>query len=133
MTASTASGQPDWSGVRRRPLRPGEWVRLVDAKGRLLAGPELDGAGIPVTEPGGTTLGHVTGPHAAATAETLSALVRFEQERRELADEVLDMYREVFPDRMPYYAEHVRRYMSERYALSSEGLRVETAAALEAA
>jgi penicillin-binding protein 1A len=40
----------------------------------------------------------------------------------------LDMYREVFPDRMPYYAEHVRRYMSERYALSSEGLRVETAA-----
>ena len=39
----------------------------------------------------------------------------------------LDMYREVFPDRMPYYAEHVRRYMSERYALSSEGLRVETA------
>lgn len=40
----------------------------------------------------------------------------------------LDMYREVFPDRMPYYAEHVRRYMSDRYALSSEGLRVETAA-----
>jgi penicillin-binding protein 1A len=40
----------------------------------------------------------------------------------------LDMYREVFPDRMPYYSEHVRRYMSERYALSSEGLRVETAA-----
>ncbi len=24
----------DWSGVRRGPLRPGEWVRLVDAKGR---------------------------------------------------------------------------------------------------
>ncbi len=40
----------------------------------------------------------------------------------------LDIYREVFPDRMPYYAEHVRRYMSERYALSSEGLAVETAA-----
>jgi penicillin-binding protein 1A len=40
----------------------------------------------------------------------------------------LNVYREVFPDRMPYYAEHVRRYMSERYALSSEGLRVETAA-----
>ena len=40
----------------------------------------------------------------------------------------LNIYREVFPDRMPYYAEHVRRYMSERYALSSEGLRVETAA-----
>jgi penicillin-binding protein 1A len=40
----------------------------------------------------------------------------------------LDMYRDVFPDRMPYYAEHIRRYMSERYALSDEGLRVETAA-----
>jgi penicillin-binding protein 1A len=40
----------------------------------------------------------------------------------------LNLYREVFPDRMPYYAEHVRRYMSERYALSSEGLSVETAA-----
>jgi penicillin-binding protein 1A len=40
----------------------------------------------------------------------------------------LDVYRDVFPDRMPYYAEHVRRYMTERYALSSEGLRVETAA-----
>jgi penicillin-binding protein 1A len=40
----------------------------------------------------------------------------------------LNVYKEVFPDRMPYYAEHVRRYMSERYALSSEGLRVETAA-----
>ena len=24
----------DWSGVRRGPLRPGEWVRLVDGKGR---------------------------------------------------------------------------------------------------
>jgi tRNA (adenine57-N1/adenine58-N1)-methyltransferase len=28
------SGPPDWSGVRRGPLRAGEWVRLVDAKGR---------------------------------------------------------------------------------------------------
>ncbi|HLL22734.1 MAG TPA: transglycosylase domain-containing protein, partial [Kofleriaceae bacterium] len=27
----------------------------------------------------------------------------------------LDLYREVFPDRMPYYAEHVRRDMNERY------------------
>jgi len=40
----------------------------------------------------------------------------------------LNIYRESFPDRMPYYAEHVRRYMTEHYALSSEGLRVETAA-----
>ncbi|HEX5058032.1 MAG TPA: transglycosylase domain-containing protein [Kofleriaceae bacterium] len=40
----------------------------------------------------------------------------------------LDMYRDVFPDRMPYYAEQIRRYMTERYALQSEGLRVETAA-----
>ncbi len=68
---------------------------VVDAKGRLLAGPAVDGPSVPVTGPGGTTLGQVTGPHAPATAETLTALVRFEQERRELADEVLDMYREV--------------------------------------
>jgi tRNA (adenine57-N1/adenine58-N1)-methyltransferase catalytic subunit len=29
-----AGGTPDWSGVRRGPLRAGEWVRLTDAKGR---------------------------------------------------------------------------------------------------
>jgi penicillin-binding protein 1A len=43
----------------------------------------------------------------------------------------LDLYREVFPDRMPYYAEHVRRYLTERYGsdnLFGAGLRVETAA-----
>ena len=28
------SDHPDWSGVARGPLRPGEWVRLTDAKGR---------------------------------------------------------------------------------------------------
>jgi tRNA (adenine57-N1/adenine58-N1)-methyltransferase len=26
--------EPPWSGVHRGPLRPGEWVRLVDGKGR---------------------------------------------------------------------------------------------------
>lgn len=43
----------------------------------------------------------------------------------------LDLYRDVFPDRMPYYAEHVRRYISDRYggdALGAQGLRIETAA-----
>jgi penicillin-binding protein 1A len=43
----------------------------------------------------------------------------------------LDLYREVFPDRMPYYAEHVRRYIGEHYgadAISAQGLRIETAA-----
>jgi penicillin-binding protein 1A len=43
----------------------------------------------------------------------------------------LDLYREVFPDRMPYYAEHVRRYIADRYggdALGAQGLRIETAA-----
>lgn len=43
----------------------------------------------------------------------------------------LDVYRDVFPDRMPYYAEHVRRYIGERYgagSLGSQGLRIETAA-----
>ena len=40
----------------------------------------------------------------------------------------LEVYRDSFPDRMPYYAEHVRRYASERHALSTEGVRIETAA-----
>jgi penicillin-binding protein 1A len=43
----------------------------------------------------------------------------------------LDLYREVFPDRMPYYAEQVRRYMTDKYgndALFEDGLRIETAA-----
>ena len=43
----------------------------------------------------------------------------------------LNLYRDIFPDRMPYYAEHVRRYITERYgndALFSDSLRVETAA-----
>ena len=43
----------------------------------------------------------------------------------------LDLYRDVFPDRMPYYAEHVRRYIGDRYgadALGAQGLRIETAA-----
>jgi len=31
---SAASGPADWSGVRRGPLQPGEWVRLIDGKGR---------------------------------------------------------------------------------------------------
>ncbi|MCU1432183.1 MAG: trmI [Actinotalea sp.] len=34
MIDEAASGPPDWSGVRRGPLAVGEWVRLVDAKGR---------------------------------------------------------------------------------------------------
>ncbi|HRC58527.1 MAG TPA: penicillin-binding transpeptidase domain-containing protein, partial [Kofleriaceae bacterium] len=39
-------------------------------------------------------------------------------------------YRDVFSERMPYYAEHVRRYVVEKYgaaALFSGGLRIETA------
>ena len=43
----------------------------------------------------------------------------------------LDLYKDVFPDRMPYYAEHVRRYVTDAYgpdALAANGLRIETAA-----
>lgn len=43
----------------------------------------------------------------------------------------LNRYRDVFPDRMPYYAEHVRRYVTQRFgddALYRDGLRIETAA-----
>jgi hypothetical protein len=68
---------------------------VVDAKGRRLAGPLVDGPSVPVTRPDGTLLGTVTGPRAAATAGVLTALAGNEHERRELADEVLDMYREV--------------------------------------
>ena len=45
----------------------------------------------------------------------------------------LDVYKDVFPERMPYYAEHVRRYLVNNptiglAGLMSGGLRVETAA-----
>jgi penicillin-binding protein 1A len=43
---------------------------------------------------------------------------------------VLRPYRDVFGDRLPYYAEHVRRYVTKKYgasALMERGLRVETA------
>ncbi len=42
----------------------------------------------------------------------------------------LDVYRDVFPERMPYYAEHVKRYITEKYgeeALLARGLHVEAA------
>lgn len=58
----------------------------------------------------------------ASQADALSA------KRQELQ---LHRYRDIFPDRMPYYAEHVRRYVTERYgneALYSNGLHIETAA-----
>jgi len=43
----------------------------------------------------------------------------------------LDLYKEVFPDRMPYYAEWVRGYVNKTYgddAIAERGLRIETAA-----
>ncbi|MEO8554770.1 MAG: transglycosylase domain-containing protein, partial [Kofleriaceae bacterium] len=46
-------------------------------------------------------------------------------------DITLDLYRDIFPDRMPYYAEHVRRYITEHYgndALFAKGWTIETAA-----
>ncbi|HEU5000469.1 MAG TPA: hypothetical protein VFT68_16135 [Lapillicoccus sp.] len=66
-----------------------------DAKGHRLTGPERDGTTTPVTRPDGTVAGTVAGPRADATAAALTALVRLESERREIADEVLEMYREV--------------------------------------
>lgn len=44
---------------------------------------------------------------------------------------VLNQYQNVFPDRMPYYAEHVRRYLIDKYgndALFGAGYTIETAA-----
>lgn len=43
---------------------------------------------------------------------------------------LLRPYKEQFPDRMPYYAEHVRRYVADKYgldALMKSGLRIEAA------
>ncbi len=42
----------------------------------------------------------------------------------------LHLYKDVFPDRMPYYAEHVRRYVNEKYkdGLFEQGMTIETAA-----
>lgn len=43
----------------------------------------------------------------------------------------LHPYRDVFPDRMPYYAEHVRRHLIDAYGndrVYSDGMRIETAA-----
>ncbi len=42
----------------------------------------------------------------------------------------LEIYKDIFPDRMPYYAEQVRRYLGDKYgddALMSRGLTVEAA------
>lgn len=44
---------------------------------------------------------------------------------------VIKPYKDVFGDRLPYYAEHVRRYISKKYgpdAIMQRGLRIETAA-----
>ncbi len=43
----------------------------------------------------------------------------------------LDLYRDIFPDRMPYYAEQVRRWVTDKLGddgLFKNGLRIETAA-----
>jgi penicillin-binding protein 1A len=53
---------------------------------------------------------------------------RLEVENAKAAEIELHPYRDVFGDRMPYFAEHVRRYVGDRYPLSSSGLHVETAA-----
>lgn len=66
-----------------------------DAKGHRLSGADVDGATALVTRPDGTVAGTVAGPRADATAAALTALVGLESERREIADEVLEMYREV--------------------------------------
>ena len=96
---------------------------VVDAKGRRLAGPLVDGPSVPVTRPDGTLLGTVTGPRAAATAGVLTALAGNEQERRELADEVLDMYREV---NLLYALGEVLATATDRADLAARALREAT-------
>jgi len=96
---------------------------VVDAKGRLLTGPAVDGTPVPVTGPDGTTLGTVTGPRAAETVGALTALVAMEDERRELADEVLDMYREV---NLLYTLGEVLATATDRTDLAARALREAT-------
>jgi GAF domain-containing protein len=96
---------------------------VVDAKGRLLAGPRLSGPSVEVTGPDGTPLGSVTGPRAEETADALTALVGLEQERRELADEVLDMYREV---NLLYALGEVLATATDRADLAARALREAT-------
>ena len=68
-------------------------------------------------------MGTVTGPRAAETAGALSALVGLEQERRELADEVLDMYREV---NLLYALGEVLATATDRADLAARALREAT-------
>jgi GAF domain-containing protein len=96
---------------------------VVDAKGRLLTGPAVDGTPVPVTGPDGTTLGTVTGPRAQETVGALTALVAMEDERRELADEVLDMYREV---NLLYTLGEVLATATDRTDLAARALREAT-------
>jgi GAF domain-containing protein len=96
---------------------------VVDAKGRRLAGPALSGPSVEVTRPDGSPLGRVTGPHATDTARALTALVGLEQERRELADEVLDRYREV---NLLYALGEVLATATDRADLAARALREAT-------
>jgi hypothetical protein len=96
---------------------------VVDAKGHRVAGPKADGPGVPVSRPDGTILGTVTGPRAPATARALTALAALEEERRELADEVLDRYREV---NLLYALGQVLATASDRADLANRTLREAT-------
>ena len=96
---------------------------IVDAKGRRLTGPAVDGTPVAVTAPDGTPVGTVTGPRATETAGALTALVSMEDERRELADEVLDMYREV---NLLYTLGEVLATAEDRADLAARALREAT-------
>lgn len=96
---------------------------VFDTTGRLLAGTATDGVPVPVTTSDGTLLGTVTGPRAALTAGVLTHLAALEQERRELADEVLDMYREV---NLLYALGEVLATARDRFDLATRALREAT-------
>jgi GAF domain-containing protein len=96
---------------------------VFDATGRQLTGTAVDGSPVSVTSPDGTILGTVTGPRAALTARVLSHLAGIEQERRGLADEVLDMYREV---NLLYALGEVLATARDRSDLASRALREAT-------
>jgi GAF domain-containing protein len=73
----------------------GRPLAVLGPDGALVAGTDVPDDPVAVVRSDGTPLGAVAGPGAPVGAAVLSALVAIEEERRQLADEVLGLYREV--------------------------------------
>ncbi|MEN9217208.1 MAG: GAF domain-containing protein [Gloeomargarita sp. HHBFW_bins_162] len=85
--------QPDLAAILTEMTQGQVWG-VTDAEGSLLAGTVTDGDGIAITNEG-QPLGWVYGTRAHLLARWLQYVVRQEQDKRTLAQETLDRYREV--------------------------------------